>query len=74
MILTFTATSGRAIAFAWFKAGIAGALVAKKPIANAKSVALINAVPPPVAFVATMTAIFRTMTALPDGVRLRRLT
>jgi hypothetical protein len=46
MILTFTATSARAMALAWLKAGIAEAVVAKDPIANAKSDALINSVPP----------------------------
>jgi hypothetical protein len=46
MILTSTLTLGRAIAFAWFKSGIADALVAKAPIAKTTSVAFINSVPP----------------------------
>jgi hypothetical protein len=47
MILTLTARSGCAIAFACFKAGIAEALVAKNPTATANSIAYYHDFPRP---------------------------
>jgi hypothetical protein len=46
MTLTFKVLSGRAIELAWFKTGIADALVARHPTAKPKSAALITTFSP----------------------------